>query len=400
MKIGILTYQSVYNFGANLQLLSTVGFLKKNGHEPRVINWVAKDLKGLYDNSTPNLQIKEHELFFEQYIPLTKICENSNEISKVILAEKIEAIIIGSDSLFNLMKPKFNWFKLKTNHPTSDHTFPNPFWGEFLNFNSEIPIAGLSISSQNCNYFLFKSKKKIIGDFLTRFKYISVRDNWTRDLVKYFTSNKIVPNITPDPVFNFSNNIPIENTKTEFLKKFNLPNEYFLLSFTGGKLTSAPSKWLIEFKKNAKLNDIACVQLPRTTGGQELNLEYSINRPLSPIDWYYLIKYSRGYVGVLMHPIVTALHNNVPFFSFDHYGIRKFGKINKTSSKTYHIIHEAGLESQHFSLNLFNSFPSAKKVVDSLINFNYKKCEEFSLRQKVLYEDNMNKIINSFGCID
>ena len=43
MKIGILTYHSVYNFGANLQVLSTVGYLKNNGFEPIVINWIPED---------------------------------------------------------------------------------------------------------------------------------------------------------------------------------------------------------------------------------------------------------------------------------------------------------------------------------------------------------------------
>ena len=44
MKIGLLAYHSVCNFGAMLQLLSTYMFLKNHGHEPMFINLVAKDL--------------------------------------------------------------------------------------------------------------------------------------------------------------------------------------------------------------------------------------------------------------------------------------------------------------------------------------------------------------------
>lgn len=39
MKIGILTYAYVPNFGANLQALSTYHYLKNNGHTPILILW-------------------------------------------------------------------------------------------------------------------------------------------------------------------------------------------------------------------------------------------------------------------------------------------------------------------------------------------------------------------------
>ena len=73
--------------------------------------------------------------------------------------------------------------------------------------------------------------------------------------------------------------------------------------------------------------------------------------PISPIDWYYIIKYSQGYVGVLMHPIIVAIHNNIPFFSFDHYGVSKFLFFaNKATSKIYHILSQAGMLSNYYNL--------------------------------------------------
>ena len=42
MNIGILAYHSACNYGANLQVLSTVGYLKRNGHNPIVINYETK----------------------------------------------------------------------------------------------------------------------------------------------------------------------------------------------------------------------------------------------------------------------------------------------------------------------------------------------------------------------
>ena len=58
MKIGLLAYHAVCNFGAMLQLLSTYMFLKNHGHEPVIINWVAKDLEDYYSQNTPKSQIE------------------------------------------------------------------------------------------------------------------------------------------------------------------------------------------------------------------------------------------------------------------------------------------------------------------------------------------------------
>lgn len=49
MKIGLLAYHAACNFGAFLQLLSTVEYIKKQGDEPIVINWIPKDFSKDYE---------------------------------------------------------------------------------------------------------------------------------------------------------------------------------------------------------------------------------------------------------------------------------------------------------------------------------------------------------------
>ena len=39
MRIGLLTYHWVANYGANLQALSTYCYLDNNGYNPIIINW-------------------------------------------------------------------------------------------------------------------------------------------------------------------------------------------------------------------------------------------------------------------------------------------------------------------------------------------------------------------------
>lgn len=45
MKIGILTFANVPNFGANLQALSTISYLQNHGYNPILIKWSQKILK-------------------------------------------------------------------------------------------------------------------------------------------------------------------------------------------------------------------------------------------------------------------------------------------------------------------------------------------------------------------
>jgi hypothetical protein len=99
MKIGILTYHSVYNFGANLQVYSTVGYLKNNGFEPIVINWVPVDLEERYNLTIPKIQIESHKKFIEKNLPCTEICRTDIDIVNVIIKYDIKGIIIGSDAV-------------------------------------------------------------------------------------------------------------------------------------------------------------------------------------------------------------------------------------------------------------------------------------------------------------
>lgn len=76
-----------------------------------------------YQSSTPVEQLDAHASFSETYFETTRVCRTNNEILDIIEEYEIDAIIIGSDSLFNIMKPSFNWIKFKKNVPTTDHVF-------------------------------------------------------------------------------------------------------------------------------------------------------------------------------------------------------------------------------------------------------------------------------------
>ena len=160
MKIGILTYHSVPNFGAQLQATSTVGYLKRMGHEPIVLNWYPKDLEDMYANRVSKEQIEAHNAYTNKYLPITSICRTEKDLLNTIEKNNLEAIIVGSDALFKYVPQKhrvlFSKRKLKFIKPKllfCDFVEGNPFFGGFAkNLNKKIPIVAFSVSSENCAY--------------------------------------------------------------------------------------------------------------------------------------------------------------------------------------------------------------------------------------------------------
>jgi hypothetical protein len=400
MKIGIIAYNAACNFGANLQLLSTVENVKKNGHDPYVINWIPITLESGYIRTIVPEQRAAHESFRNKYYNETNLCRTAEDVAREIENNNIDAIIIGSDAVAQhhpffsrILFPSKRIISIRK--PSEDQCFPNVFWGTFNDYlKIPRPIAILSASCQNSAYKQFSSKlKKEMYDRIKAFKFISVRDDWTQKMYKCISGGEIEPAVTPDPVFAFNYNVDFVPTKEEILKKFDLPEKYILFGlFNNHKISE---KWTTDFKALAFKDNYACVLLSFPQG---INLKHDfdriINTPLDPMDWYALIKYSSGYIGHNMHPLVVAMHNSVPFYSLDNYGIAKMRLfVNEKSSKIYHILGLAGfLSYRHCDLNIFSKFPAPQKIYDKIMNFDTDKCKSFSVAYLEKYKDMMESI--------
>lgn len=404
MRIGILTYYAACNFGANLQALSTVEFLKSNGHEPIIISWYPQSLENQYLKSTPKEQFAIHHEFRERHFNMTERCFTASEVANVIDKNLIDAIIVGSDAVVQyiplLSRIVFPCRKIiHIDKPGEDRDCPSPFWGNFYeHLENKIPMAMMSVSSQNSPFkTMLRKEKSKLSKYLQHFRYISTRDDWTSKQIAHATRNNIVPTITPDPVFAFNNNVKCVPTKNDILTKFNLPEKYVLVSFHNSRTVSID--WLEEFQLKMQDKGVTCVALPFPQG---IEFKHPFNKqiamPLDPIDWYALIKYSTAYIGHNMHPIVVCLCNAVPCFSFDNYGttvLRFF--INQKSSKIYHIL-------KHFNLLQFrvNSSgkhidpPTVEEVIEKLDRFDSKHVAEIAEEYLEKYKDMMTNILESF----
>ena len=406
MKIGILTYHSVPNFGAQLQATSTVGYLKRMGHEPIVLNWYPKDLEDMYANRVSKEQIEAHNAYTNKYLPITSICRTEKDLLNTIEKNNLKAIIVGSDALFKYVPQKhrvlFSKRKLKFIKPKllfCDFVEGNPFFGGFAkNLKKKIPIVAFSVSSENCAYQIMNSSEiSEMNTAMDFFSYISVRDEWTKEMVETITGKKNIE-VTPDPVFSFNQNNYIHlPSKDEILNKYHLENEYILISFSTyyGNTT-----YINKIAEEVKKRGYQPVAFPMPEELFAADIKTRISLPLSPIDWYALIVHSSGYIGERMHPIVVSLHNSVPFWVFDQYGVvnrKVFGfvkKYVKESSKIYHILHEAGMDDLLYSYMAENTFPTPKYILDRIEQFDKEKCRSFAVMQQKRYEKGMNLILD------
>jgi hypothetical protein len=257
----------------------------------------------------------------------------------------------------------------------------------------------MSPSCQNSAYTLIDSyTKRKMEKQLHKFSFISARDSWTQKMIEFLLKddNITVP-ITPDPVFAFNQNFRQEVSKEEILSKFGLPEKYILLSFRPN-IHNPSKEWTKELQNLALQQGYTCVELPLPMGNANLGLQHQIILPLDTLDWYNIIRFSGGYVGHNMHPVIVSLHNNIPFYSFDTYGLKsRFSKTkNVESSKIYDLLHRAGLSSNWKSSEDIDTV-TPTEVLDAVISFDKGKCDKFVKEKLQQYNEMMNCVLNILG---
>ncbi len=402
-KVGILTYHCVSNFGAQLQTISSIGYFRNRGYDPIVLHWFPKDLEDFYMREIPTCQYNEQIKFAETMMPLSKLCRTVNDVAEEIKQLEINTVFIGSDALFDYTPQKnrkhlnLKRLRLESNGVVgATHDLPNAFWGGFNDYLKDPALcAGFSISSQNAAYFRYsKPELKELKRLLGNFTFLSLRDEWTCKMIKYISGRTDV-SVTPDPVFAFNYNTDFKTTKEDIIKKYNLPENYILISFCLDQLESNYVNEIIH--KIEDSSGYPCVSFPMPRRLRLFDTKYKIDLPLPTLDWYYLIKYSQGYIGELMHPIIVSLHNAIPFYCFDQYGAIKtiipmiWHRQLPESSKIFDILKRANLISNVVSYQS-NKLPSSDEIVANFLSFNRNKCTLFAERMATEYFNAMDKV--------
>ena len=401
MRIGVLTYHCVPNFGAQLQAMSTIGFLKRVRHTPVLLHWYPKDLERLYCRMVPEAQRICQMQFAEDNFPLSSLCRNEKQLIKEIEKQQLDMIITGSDALFRYVpkcdrKKSFSKRRLRfiNNFVSSEDLEGNPFFCDYYGeLSRQIPVVAFSVSSQSTPYQKMDDEEKnLMGKYLRNFSKITVRDTWTKQMVEDISGLQDIQ-VTPDPVFSFNQNCFIQvPTKNELLKRFSIPDNYVLFSFSSNLMEK---EYLHRIINVFSQKGYFPVGLPEPEGVGNYSFEYNISLPLNPIDWYALIKNASGYIGTRMHPIIVSLHNSTPFFSFDGNGIfNSSGVFVQESSKIFDILKNAGLEANTYPLRSGWKLPLADNIVNSIFTFDKNLCDAFALHKYEDYQLAMEYILN------
>ena len=204
--------------------------------------------------------------------------------------------------------------------------------------------------------------------------------------------------ITPVPVFALNQNIQGQIPTEEFiLNKYKLPKNYILVGLRSQVLSIEELK---ELNQEVKKEDKECVAF-FIDGLYPYShpFSYSIPLPISPLEWFAIIRYAAGYIGSNMHPIVSCLTNAVPCFSLDNWGATDFwgNKKASSSSKVYDVLKQYGLEQNWAQIENGKCNVSIIDIISSLKSFPIDQVREASEKRYQIYDDMMQRILSSIS---
>lgn len=396
MKIGILTFHRPSNFGANLQAYSSVCYFNSLGHEVKVIDYVRPCDIG-YKNSVEIKQYEAHKRFVENRLPLTAQVIDETGLSQVVFDEKFDIILIGSDAVWR--SPKDN----------------NIYFAEWLFKNSRInntSVCSISAAHMGLGYKDQSAENiKSIHDSLSKFKYITVRDTWTRDMLNrdIFGGEQVIKVVNPDPVIMLSLYTENESWDSRDQEK----KKYYLLSLpknwaNNGRMVSRRAKWFNAFKKCVNDAGYKLIEFPVPEGKSGFHFDGSVDYPIDPIQWFLWIKNAKAFCGLRFHAIVSAISNGTSFYSMDAYGnadrlnlvfdilgLHKFARRRDNCSKIYNLLKGSSFESYRTG-NLLE-FENPKELFKMLESSSENEIIKVRNKNRQAFEANMYELLRSIN---
>lgn len=396
MKIGILTFHRPANFGANLQAYSSMCYLQSLGHDAKVIDYVRAGDKG-YKKQVDARQYEAHKRFVEKRLILTMQATTSEDLCRIVEDERFDAILIGADAVWRLPKDC------------------NIYFAEWLFKNSElsdIPVASISPAHMGNGFIsLPEENRDVIKRCLLQFKYITVRDEWTKTVINrdLFKGKEFVTHINPDPVFTMYRNVN-EEIWNGYGRK---GKGYYLMSLPkswadGGRFAAKKKRWFADFKASVNGAGYELVELPIPEGKSGMPFDFTVDYPIDPLQWFLWIKNAKAFCGLRFHAIVSAISSGTPFYSMDSYGdnsrksqildvlgLHKIARRLDVRSKIFNLLKDSSFE--NYRCNSLIEFESAKKVFKMLESSKSEEVLKLRDINLVIFEKNMTDLLNAIS---
>jgi len=397
MKIGILTFHSPCNFGANLQAYSSSSFFKELGHEVYVINYI-RFTDSSYKNNVSEKQYLAHQKFINSNLQLTKKVNHVEQLTTLISEYSFDLILVGADAVWRSPKKDSEQIYFMT-------------WLFNNSIIKNTPVVSMSAAHMGDGFKnLSKHKRLKIADSLSKFKYISVRDIWTKKMLlrDIPNTNELKINLNPDPVFLLDKYISEKwNNKNNKIHT----KKYIILTLekNWNKIhTKKRNLWFKSFKKMVNNKGLLLIELPLPEGKSGMKFDYSLDYPIDPIQWFLWIKNAKAFCGLRFHSIVSSIASGTPFFSVDSYGnssipililkkigLYKIARLFDQKSKIRNLLQNTKFSSYRVPSKIELISPS--NLLKKLNKVNLKEIEELRQKNIKIFEQNMSEMLNKIS---
>ena len=324
MKIRIITYHSVINRGALLQALGLqINFKSLFPHaDVKVVDSLPHRLT-LYEflRAIP----KKGSGFdkWHRFILIKNDVKNIFDLEKISprkLADSLkqdDMLVIGSDCIWRIDN--------KIHLPV----FPNQYW---LPYKTAAKKISFSTSAVGSNLELVNIKKDKIKTLINDFDLVSVRDNFTKEII-----GREDALITPDPSFF----VPLRNNLSypELVQTFINENKKLYGLQIYNNHYPEHIKAYIKFNSNNKVIGLT------NNFVTDLNIDHLINT----LQWAQIYRELCFHVTDSFHGTIFSIRNKIPFLSLE------TGNIPPEHSKKYSLLSFMGLEDLYVNLNEYKS---------------------------------------------
>ncbi len=344
-RIGIITYHSVINNGAVLQAKGLQEKMNKlfPEHEIEIINYYSpylemqEVLKCMKLNSKkPLFHLKRYllfKLYLKKFLPISRekyIGSLVQVITKINRNYKNDDVIItGSDCVWGLNNNMFN------------PKFPNIYW---LPDRINAQKISYAPSAFNSDLEVLNGYKNLIGNYLSRYSLISVRDEFTKKIIDGSNFTEKIYRV-PDPAFFYK----IRNTNVKKkLIKLNIDLSKPMLAI----LTSYKDERIKEITTYFKDNQFQVIALSMYNPHADFNL----GDELLPDEWAEVFKYMDFCVSDRFHGTIFCIKNLTPFIAIETKGL------SKERSKKHQLVSDFNLNDCY--INLYTDDYDINKFID------------------------------------
>lgn len=340
MKIGILTYHAVCNFGANLQAYCTMRYFQSLGHEAKVINYVAPEY--MQQDKVSSEQVSAHWKFSQETLYTTELLnEGGQALYELVKSEGFHLIVVGSDAVWNYA----NIDEFRVFHAD---------WLWESDLKDTVKVVALSPAFMGQSYSGLPSYEKLrFATSLRNFSFLTTRDSWTRDVInKEVLEENLIDIINPDPAFLLDDICQDEWIIPEYIEK----KKYYIMSLSPNFCKVHPElnrTWFKKFKKEINIRGYQLVELPLPEGLSGFDFDYTVPYPIDPLQWFLWLKNAKAFVGLRFHAVVSCISAGTPFYSLDIYG--------KSSSKVISYLNKVGF---HYLDHRFNKSSKIRNILD------------------------------------